>query len=92
MTEGCRKRYSPRVLQWLSEQVTIEIIPPASLLGGFREEQDVDHEEEVDSEAGLGILAPEFDPYEEMYDPNDPFPDDDHYLIPNEAGDEVDNA
>jgi hypothetical protein len=93
MTEGCRKRYSARVLQWLSEQVTIEIIPPAfSLLGGVLEEQDVDHEEEVDSEAGLGILPPQFDPYEEMYDPNDPFPDDAHYLIPNEVEDEVDNA
>jgi hypothetical protein len=90
MTKACRRRYSARMLQWLNEQVTIEIVP--SVHGEGREEQDVEGREEVNDEEGLGFHAPEFDPYEEMYDPNDSFPEDADWMTPNEANEEADIA
>jgi hypothetical protein len=88
MTDACRRRYSARVLQWLDEQVTVEIFSSRVSDEGMEEQDREGHEEEVDSQVGL----PEFDPYEEMYDPNDPFPDDALSMMPNEAGNEADHA
>ena len=81
MTEACHGWYSARMLQWLNEQVTIEIIPSVHDEG--LEEQDVEGpDEEMNVEVDLDFEPPEFDPYEEMYDPNDPFPEDAQWMTP----------
>jgi hypothetical protein len=59
MTDECRARYSTRIMEWLDKQVAVDIITQDDV-------PDVWFDYEVDRE-------PEFDPDEEMYDPNDPY-------------------